>query len=563
MVSNQVTSTSIWRSALLISAVGCGAQAHPASRTADLVITDADVRTMDPAHPHASAIAIKDGAIVALDDVRGWTGPGTRVIDVHGGSVTPGLVDAHCHLYELGTDLEAVQLDGVTSAEDAARIVAEAARQRPAGEWLLGRGWDQNRWPGQQFPTAAALAAIADRPVVLERVDGHAIWTNARAIEIAGITAQTPDPPGGKIVRDASGAPTGVFIDNAVELVEGKLPEATPDVRRRRILAAAQLAIEAGITGIHEMGIADATADVYARLADTNELPLRVYAYLRGDVTHLERLATPPQPAHRWFQMRGVKFFADGALGSRGARLYAPYDDDPGNQGLWVTDPDMLAKGVEAAVAHGWQVAIHAIGDAGIGSVLDAYLAAEAKHPGDLRLRVEHLQVLAPEDLPRLVAAHAIASMQPTHATSDMPWAEKRVGAKRILGAYAWRTVLDAHVPLAFGSDFPVEKVEPVRGIYAAVTRQDAEGKPAGGWYPAQRLTLDEAIAAFTRGAAYAEFAEDVRGTIAVGKQADLTVFERSLAGPPDSLLRDSVLLTIVGGNIVYDRDRKPRDAGL
>jgi hypothetical protein len=558
MVSNQVTSTSIWRSALLISLLGCGAAEHPGhGRAADYVFVGGDVHTMDPAHPHASAVAVVGDTITAVGsdaDIESWIGPKTRVLHLRGRSLTPGLVDAHCHLYELGEDLEAVSVRDAASADAAAKLVADAAAKRPANEWISGRGWDQNKWPGQQFPVAATLdAVVGDRPVELERVDGHAIWVSSRAMQIAGITNQTPDPPGGKIVRDAKGAPTGVFVDNAVDLVTAKMPRATPEIRERRIRAALHELEGTGITGIDEMGIEDATADVYMQLADRGELPIRVYAYVRGDVHNLDRLSTPPGPAHGNFQMRGVKFFADGALGSRGARLYAPYDDDPANQGLWVTDPDLLAKGVEAAVAHGWQVAIHAIGDAGIGSVLDAYLAAEARHPGDLRLRVEHLQVLAPADLPRLIKAHAIASMQPTHATSDMPWAEARVGAKRILGAYAWRTVLDAHVPLAFGSDFPVEDVRPVLGIYAAVTRQDAKGNPPGGWYPAQRMTLDEAIAAFTSGAAYAEFADSTRGMIAPGRTADLTVFTAALR-PDTSLLAESARLTMVGGKIVYER---------
>jgi predicted amidohydrolase YtcJ len=520
-----------------------------------MVLVGGDVRTMDPGHPHASAVAVANGAIVAVGsdaEVQAWVGPKTEVIHLRGRTLTPGLVDAHCHLYELGETLERVSVRDTTSADDAAKRVAEAAKARPAGAWVLGQGWDQNRWPGHAFPTAAVLDAI-DHPVMLDRVDGHAIWASSRAMQLAGVTRETPDPPGGKIIRDANGAPTGVFVDNAIDLIESKLPAATPEERERRILAAAEVAVREGLTGVDEMGIDDATADVYAQLADRGRLPLRVYAYLRADVKHLERLATPPGPAHGNFQMRGVKFFADGALGSRGARLYAPYDDDPQNQGLWVTEPDTLAKGVEAAVAGGWQVATHAIGDAAIGSVLDAYLAAEAKHPGDLRLRVEHLQVLAPEDLPRLVQAHAIASMQPTHATSDMPWAEARVGSKRILGAYAWRTVLDAGVPLAFGSDFPVERVSPLLGLYAAVTRQDAAGNPPAGWYPAQRMSLDEALAAFTRGAAYAEHAETERGSIAVGHAADLTMFSGTLAAGAD-LLRESIRLTIVGGKIVYAR---------
>jgi predicted amidohydrolase YtcJ len=558
MVSNQVTSTSIWRSALLISLVGCGGPGHAGQgHAAAYVFVGGDVHTMDPAHPHASAVAVTGETITAVGsdaEIETWIGPHTRVLHLKGRSLTPGLVDAHCHLYELGEDLEAVSVRDTRSAESAAQLVGETAAKRPANEWVSGRGWDQNKWPGQQFPTAATLdAVVGDRPVVLERVDGHAIWVSSRAMQIAGITDRTPDPAGGKIVRDAKGAPTGVFLDNAIALIDGKMPVATPEIRERRIRAGLHAIEGTGITGIDEMGIQDATADVYAQLADRGQLPIRVYAYLHGDVNNLDRLATPPGPAHGNFQMRGVKFFADGALGSRGARLYADYDDDPGNRGLWVTEPDTLTKAVDAAVAHGWQVAIHAIGDAGVGSVLDAYVAATAAHPGDLRLRVEHLQILAPADLPRLLQAHAIASMQPTHATSDMPWAEARIGKQRILGAYAWRTMLDHQVPLAFGSDFPVEDVRPVLGIYAAVTRQDAKGNPAGGWYPAQRMSLDEALAAFTRGAAYAEFAETTRGVIAVGKTADLTVFAGTLK-PDTSLLEESARLTMVAGKIVYER---------
>ncbi len=545
--------------ALLIS--GCGTPAtprvNPSAAPVDLIVVGGDIRTMDPAHPHAQALAIAGGRIVDVGDsdaIRAKASATTRVIDVHGATVTPGLIDAHCHLYGLGVDNDSVSLRALGSEAEAVAVAAAAAKGRPAGEWLLGRGWDQNRWPGQAFPTKASLdAAISDRPVVLRRVDGHASWVNSRALAAANITKATKDPAGGTIVRDARGEPTGVLVDNAADLVAAVMPVATPEVRERRIRAAAQEAIAAGITAVHEMGIEDETAAVYAKLAARDQLPLRVYAFLAGDPAHLERLATPPAPATGRFVMRGVKFFADGALGSRGARLYEPYVDEPKSNGLWVTEPKQLAAGVEAAVAHGWQVAIHAIGDAGVGSVLDAYLAAERAHPGDHRLRVEHTQIIAPADIARMVQAKAIASMQPTHATSDMPWAEQRIGPQRILGAYAWRTMLDQRIPLAAGSDFPVEEVAPLLGIYAAVTRQDATGKPAGGWYPKQKLTLDEALAAFTSGAAYAEGAEATRGMIAVGRAADLTIFDRALAADR-SLLETRVDYTIVDGHVVFDR---------
>jgi hypothetical protein len=287
------------------------------------------------------------------------------------------------------------------------------------------------------------------------------------------------------------------------------------------------------------MGIEDATADVYRKLAAANRLPLRVYAYRSGDAAHADELRThPPAPATGRFVMRGVKYYVDGALGSRGARLYEDYDDDKGNRGLWVTEPKQLAAAVDASVAGGWQTAIHAIGDAGIGAVLDAYLAAEAKHPGEHRLRVEHTQVIAQKDIPRMVQAHAVASMQPSHATSDSPWAEARVGKLRIKGAYAWRTMLQQHIPLAFGSDFPVEEVNPLLGLDSAVNRAN--------WYPEQKLTLDEAVAAFTTGAAYA-----VGEEAQAGKRADLTIFDGKLE--PATLKDRKVVMTVVDGRVEFE----------
>jgi hypothetical protein len=555
-----VTTRSISRSALLISALGASCSQGPkdahAPGTATLVLVGGQIRTLDPERPAATAVAIRGDRIIAVGgdaEVRRLAGPGARVIELAGKTVTPGLIDAHCHLYGLGADLETVSVRGLASEAETVKAIAAAAAGRPAGEWLIGRGWDQNRWPGQQFPTRAALdAAVGDRPVLLRRVDGHASWVSSRALAAAKITAATPDPRGGKIVRGAGGEPTGVLIDNAMDLVDAVIPAPPAEVRERRIRAAARRAVAVGLTGVHDMGIDDATAAVYRALAARQELPLRVYGLLSGDAANIERVRRNPEPAVGRFELRGVKFYADGALGSRGARLYADYDDDRGNRGLWVTEPDPLAFAVEVAMSAGWQVAVHAIGDAAIGAVIDAFRAAQLKYPGEHRPRIEHLQVLAPADLPRLVETRAIASMQPTHATSDMPWAEQRVGAERIKGAYAWRTVLDQGVPLAAGSDFPVEEVSPLLGIHAAVTRQDGSGAPAGGWYPTQRMTLDEAIAAFTHGAAYAGFAEDTRGRIAVGRLADLTVFDGALAADR-SLLERKAALTIVGGEVVHE----------
>jgi predicted amidohydrolase YtcJ len=526
------------------------------------VLLGGDLMTMDPAHPRAQALAIRGGTLAAVGsdaEVEPLIGARTRVVRLDGRGVTPGLVDAHCHLYGLGGALDSVNLKGAASPDQAAARVAEAATARAADEWVTGRGWDQNLWTPAEFPGHATLdRAVPDHPVAVRRVDGHAVWLNARALALAGITRATADPPGGSIVRDAAGEPTGVLVDNAMDLVDKVIPEPPAAVRERRILAAAKAAVAAGITGVHEMGIDDATVAVYRDLAARDALPLRVYAFRAGDLKTLQAIDRGPEPGTPMFTARGFKLFADGALGSRGASLLAPYDDLPAGaehrQGLWVTEPADLARATELAVAHGWQVAVHAIGDAGVRATLDAFAAAEKARPGaDLRLRVEHAQVIHADDLPRFAALGVVASMQPTHATSDMGWAEARIGAQRIRGAYAWRSILASGAHLAYGSDFPVEEVSPLGGLYAAVTRQDAGGRPAGGWYPEQRLTLEEAVRAFTAGAAYASFTEDSRGQLRAGYAADVTVYDRPLAGDA-SLLRTRVAMTIVGGRVVFEQ---------
>jgi predicted amidohydrolase YtcJ len=544
---------------------GCGSeQQRPRqSGTADLVLAGGTILTMDEEQPRATALAVKGQRIVAVgtdDEVRGHIGPRTRVVELAGRGVTPGLVDSHAHLYGLGRSLEDVSLRGAPSAAEAAGRVAVAAGMRPAGEWVTGRGWDQNLWEPAEFPGREILdAVVPDHPVSLRRVDGHALWANSKALELAGVTAATKDPPGGRIVRDARGNPTGVLIDAAMSLVEGKVPPASPEVRERRLFAAAREALAAGIVCVHDMGIGDEIAALYRRLADQHRLPLRVYGFVAGNREVVEslpgRLVDTDRDGTAFFTVRGVKLFADGALGSRGAALLEPYADDPDNRGLWLLEPAELARAAEVAARSGWQLGIHAIGDAANRAVLDAYAGAIRAHPdADLRFRVEHAQVVSPRDLPRFGELGVIASMQPTHATSDMPWAEARVGPERIRGAYAWRTILASEGRIAAGSDFPVEEVPALHGIYAAVTRQDREGHPAGGWYPEQRLTLEEAIRAFTVEAAYASFVEEHRGKLRRGYVADITVYDRALAGDA-SLLDTQVDMTVVGGQIAYERD--------
>lgn len=527
---------------------------------ADLVLIGGELHTMDPSQAAASALAVRGTRIVAVGDkdaVADLIGDDTQVIELNGRSVSPGLADAHCHLYGLGAALDSLDLRGLRSPKEVAERVAQAAANTPAGEWIVGRGWDQNLWAKKAFPTAKVLDAVVKKhPVAIARIDGHALWVNSAAMKQAGIQRRTKDPVGGKIVRDRRKRPTGVFIDSAMALIRKHVPAPSPEVIERRILAGADKALAAGITAVHDMGISDQVADVYRALVQEQRLPLRVYAFLSGDVDTAMRLDRRQPDIDRtgeaMFVMRAIKLYADGALGSRGAALLAPYADDPENTGLWVTSVEDLQRAVRAAVDAGWQVGVHAIGDAGNRAVLDAFAAAISAHrKADLRLRVEHAQVLAPEDIGRFAELDIIASMQPTHATSDMPWAEARLGPERIRGAYAWRALLDSGARIAAGSDFPVESVSPLLGIHAAVTRTDASGKPKGGWYPEQSMELEEALDGFTYEAAYASFAEQHRGRLKSGYVADITIYDRKLAGD-DSLLETGISYTIVGGKVRY-----------
>jgi predicted amidohydrolase YtcJ len=529
---------------------------------AELVLTGGSIHTMQPAAPQAEAVAIRGGRITAVGtagEVRAFIGPGTRVIELKGRTVTPGLVDAHCHLYGLGIALETLSLRGQKSPEAIAKLVAAEAKTRPEGEWISGRGWDQNLFTPAQFPGHAPLDAAAPKhPVALERVDGHAVWANAAAMRAAGVSRATQDPPGGKILRDAAGEPTGVFIDHAMSLIEVKMPPDPPAQRARRILRAAELAVSLGLTGVHEMGIDDETVAVYRSLVGEKRLPLRVYAYLSGggQVDSLPSRKPDIDPdGTAMFVLRGVKLFADGALGSRGAALLAPYNDDAGNTGLMLTSPEELRRAAKIAAESGFQLAVHAIGDRANRVVLDAFEAAKSAPAGtgkDLRFRIEHAQVVAPEDIGRFAKLGVIASMQPAHATSDMPWAEARVGPSRIRGAYAWRSILRTGAHIAFGSDFPVEETSPLLGVYAAMTRQDAKGNPPAGFRPEERLTLEEALRAFTAESAYASFVEGYRGSIAKGFIADLTVFDRALS-PGMGVLEASAAMVIIGGRVARD----------
>ena len=530
----------------------------PATGSA-LLLTGATVYTSWDAAPRRSAVLAVDGKIAFVGDETEARrlAPEVKGIDLGGAVVYPGFVDAHAHLMGLGLSRETLDLRG-KKKEEILKLVRDAAGKSAPGAWIRGRGWDQNLWPAKKFPTSAELTEAAPRnPVVLTRVDGHALWVNDAVLRRAQITPRTADPDGGKIERDASGRPSGVFVDAAMDLVGRVIPEPSAGDLRRYFTAGARACAAAGLTGMGDAsGYDRKEIDVLRAMAREGALPIRVYATVGAGSADLSAFLSGGPLEEGRLTVRAVKIYSDGALGSRGAALLADYSDDPGNRGLLVTDPVKMDAIALAGVKSGWQLWTHAIGDRGNRIALDAYeKALAAVKPKDARPRIEHAQVLAPEDLARFSKLGVIASVQPTHATSDMGWAEARVGPVRIRGAYAWRSLLASGARLAGGSDFPVEEEAPLLGIYAAVTRQDLAGKPPGGWYTDQKLTRPEALKLFTEDAAYAEFAEGKRGKIAPGFDADVTVLDRDIVSdtfPPPEIPKAKVVMTIVGGEVVF-----------
>src|SRR5436305_5554970 len=547
---------------LLLAAFSFAVLAVPsfAEDGADLLLQHGVFYPVQPPGRVEGTLAVRGGRIVYLGPDAGaqaLRGPATRVIDLHGRAVTPGLIDAHSHLLELGASLEEVDLTGAPTYEEVISRVKAAARDLPPGAWVRGHGWDQNRWPGQQFPTQGPLsAAVPDHPVWLTRVDGHAGLATARALATWHLDQRTADPPGGRLLRDASGALTGVLVDRAQGLAH--LPEPTPEDLDRYLRRAARHCLAVGLTTATDMGAGQAVYEAYAKLRREGQLPLRAALFLTDDAALLKSwFARGPEidPQAR-LTVRGVKMYADGALGSRGAALLSPYSDDPGNSGPLVTPEPHLEEVARQALAHGFQVAIHAIGDRGNQTALNAMEKALGGPKPEARFRLEHAQVMTLPDIQRLGRLGIIASMQPTHATSDMPWAGDRVGEKRLAGAYAWRKVKNAGGRLALGSDFPVESDDPRLGLYAAVTRQDLKGQPAGGWRPAERLTRDEALAGFTADAAWSLFLDKEVGTLEVGKRADLVVFGRDpMRVPEREIPAAPVDLTLVDGKVAFERE--------
>ena len=485
--------------------------------------------------------------------------PNVTVFDLEGKTLLPGIIDAHGHVMGLGFQELQINLAGITSLQGTLQELKEYAEANPELEWIIGRGWNQTLWEENRFPTAADLdQVIPDRPVWLSRVDGHAGWANTKAIQLAQVSTDTPDPVGGKIIRDNRGRPTGVFIDAAEGYVQTVVPESNREEQTLALNAALSLLSSFGVTSVHDAGVGVETWELYKDFAVQRKLRTRIYGMISGAGSVFDQLSSegPIQSLYDdRLALRSVKLYSDGALGSRGAALIEDYHDDPGNKGLLFIDQEEMNLMVEKVVSKGYQANIHAIGDAANRQVLDALGYAQQLYPReDQRNRIEHAQIVALEDIVRFKDLDIIASMQPTHATSDKNMAEDRVGPQRIKGAYAWQSFLRQGTVVASGSDFPVESANPFLGFYASITRKDIQGNPLSGWYSNEAMDRVQTLKSFTIDAAFAGFQEDVLGSLEPGKWADFIIIDQDIMMAPDSMLwQTKVLETWVAGEKVFD----------
>ena len=553
--------------ALSVFSFAGGAQAPAAHGPADLVIHNAKVHTVDPSRPEAQALAIVGDRIRAVGseaDIQAWIGPGTRLLDARGATVLPGFNDSHVHFVAGSSLLSQVQLNDVTTRQEFVRRVAASARELKYGEWVLGRGWDHEKLPGARLPTRDWIDDVTpDNPVWLGRYDGHMGLANSAALKIAGVDRNTPDPPGGAIVRDANGNPTGALKDAAAGLVERLIPPPSDEQLTRAIRAGLEEVRRAGLTSVQDISHAREMR-VYQKLLAAGELTVRFYC-----ITPIQEYEAPLRAGitagfgNDWIRTGAVKGFADGSLGSTTALFFEPYDDAPTTRGLF--NAMMLPEGhmlqmAQPADAAGLQIAIHAIGDRANHEILAMYEEiARRNGPGPARgrrWRIEHAQHLLPSDYDAFARLGVIASMQPAQAIQDGSWAEKRIGHERAGSTHAWRSLLDHGAKLAFGTDWPVAPLNPLLGLYAAVTRATLDGKHPEGWIPEQKITLAEAIEAYTMGSAYAEFTETQKGSITPGKLADVVILDADLFRIPPEKIKDAkVVKTVVGGRIVYSAD--------
>jgi predicted amidohydrolase YtcJ len=538
---------------------GCGGQS--ASSQAEKIFINGHIVTMDESHPEAEAFAIGRGNILAVGNSKNIkkSYPRAEVVDLAGKTLMPGIIESHGHLLSLGQSFLELNLEGIATPEEAAEKVRQRALQTPAGAWITGWGWDEGAW-AKSYPTHRVLSEAAPKnPVFLRGLHGFAGWANAKAMEVAGITASTPNPLHGEILKEAKTLkPTGILTNKAQGLVEKCIPPPTPDQIEKALELAQEECLKNGLTTVHEANTTSEMLEAFRRLIKKDRLKIRVYVMLEGtDLNLIEPFLGkgPEIDPNKMLTIRCLKIFVDGALGSRGAAFLEPYSDAPDIRGVVVTPEDALYQLTVRALKSNFQVAVHAIGDLANRITLKAFQRALEAVPAakDHRLRVEHAQVVALEDIPKFAPLGIVVSMQPPHCTSDMAWAETRVGPGRIKGAYAWRSFLKTGIHLTLNSDFPGETLNPFYGMYAAETRQTPDGKPAGGWYPDQCLTRQEVLRAYTIEAAYSGFEENIKGKIRPGMLADFIVLSDDIrTSPPAKLLSLRVLQTFLGGKLAY-----------
>jgi hypothetical protein len=544
---------------ILTTAVCASAQSKPAST---LIITNAAIYTVDKQHPKAEAVAVFGDRIVAVGskaEIDLWRAPQTKIIDAHGKLVLPGLNDAHVHFMQGGAQLDQVELTDASTPKEFAKRIAAQVTKTPKGTWVLGGRWDETKWPDPQLPTKELVDPVSgDTPIFVERYDGHEALANSAAMKLAGVNAKTRDVPGGIVMRDASGNPTGIFKDAAQELIYKAVPPKSHEQRVRIARRAAAHAASLGVTSVQHMNPEFADVAAYSELAEKGELTTRIYAApMETDWKKQAEVGIRHAWGSSFLRLGAVKGYADGSLGSRTAYMFEPFADDPGNRGLLSDEmhpPGAMRDRLMQADAASLQVRVHAIGDHGISVILDIFSDIE-KERGyhDQRFTIEHAQHMAQKDFTRFARLHVIASMQPYHAIDDGRWAEKRLGHERARYSYAWRSFLDHGVTLAFGTDWPVAPLDPMLGLYAAVTRATLDGKNPNGWIPEEKITLAEAVEAYTIGSAFAEFQEHEKGSITPGKLADLVILNDNIFDlKPEAIRNVKVQTTIVGGKIVY-----------
>jgi predicted amidohydrolase YtcJ len=546
---------------LALLALGAPALPMPA---ADLIVQNAHIWTVDPSRAEAQAVAVLGDRIVAVGstkEIRAWRGPHTQLIDAAGKRLVPGFNDAHVHFVDGGAQLDYVQLNDASSSQEFARRVRERAARSTKGEWMLGGDWDETKWTPAQLPTRELIDAVTpDTPVALDRYDGHMVLANSLALKLAGISAQTPDPDGGLIVRDRAGNPTGALKDAAMDMLYKVIPPMSHELRRRAVLRALGQAAALGVTSVQHMNPDYADIAVYAELLDEGKLTARIYAApLITQVDDQAKLGIHHAFGGPYLRMGAVKAYADGSLGSSTAYFFSPFSDQPDYRGLLSDEMhpiSLMRDRMMKADAAELQIMTHAIGDAGISAILDIYADIDQAHGSrDRRWRIEHAQHIAAKDFDRFAQLHVIASVQPYHAIDDGRWAEARIGHDRASRTYAFRTLLDHGVRLALGTDWNVAPLDPMLTLYAATTRATLDGKNPHGWFPEQKLSVQEALEAYTMGSAYAEFQENEKGSIAPGKLADMVLLSDDILAIDPTRIRDvKVLKTWVGGRLVYSK---------